>query len=669
MLSKSIIAFLVGSMWICGLGQHISEVSRLDLIWDRINHALMVDRNLVLAENRIDTMMIWAQDDEDIPQLAAAIHAKAQMHFYRGEYDECLQLTKVAQTYFKSFEPDQFLKANNMLAQVHQQKGNIDSVFYFLNIAKMGLHALGDSNAYVMTYNDLGRAFYFTGMLDSAAYYHTEQLRYISPQDSFNLFGTYINLLNIYQKLNDFDNSLEVADQAIGVSQGGNYPNSLARALSAKSKLLLSMGQIEDAETLAREAVALHEANGFKRNTLARYATLALALLRNEKFEEAAQALENIPDPENEQNLQFKAEYYLVALELAIEKNELVASERLISLCEEIVDSMDHKENEIRFHLLEAKYYEAIGSHQKAYKALLTHLKRNDSLISLRNQVIASNLRTKYQTAEKERQIVQQQLALNKAISQNKQILISMVALVLLGGIYYYFLTRQSRIRSMLQESEIVALKRENKLIAMQALLSGQEEERRRIAQDLHDNIGSLMTSLKMKVLGIQRDQQQNQLLNLVTEVDGIINQTTAEVRRISHNMTPVAMELTGLSGAVEDLGSQLNSEGIHADFEIEGLDAIGDKDRAVVVYRIIQELVQNVRKHSQADTCSLKTRIVGPKLELEFADNGKGLSQEIWEQAQGMGFKSIHSRVDYLEGDIRLKVDQGTQFYISLPI
>ncbi|MEM6632374.1 MAG: histidine kinase [Bacteroidota bacterium] len=669
MWGKTIIAFLLGSICIEGLGQQKETPARLDMIWDRINHALMVDRDLALAENRIDTMMRWAQSEGNIPQLAAATQAKAQMHYYRAEYDTCLQLTKVAQKYFEGFQPDQVLKSNNMMANVHQQQGNMDSVFYFLGIARKGLEALGDSNAYVMTYNDLGRAYFLVGKPDSAAYYHTEQLRYIAPKDSFNLFGTYINLLKIYRRLNDFDNSLEVADQAIAVSQGRKYPNSLARAKSAKAELLMAMGQNEAAEQLAMEAVELHEANGFKRNTLPRYATLAKALLRNKKLGEASAALGKIPNPEAEQNLEFKAGYYLTALELAIEGQDLEESRRLLKLCEALVERLGQKEIETAFRLLRAKYFIQIGLYREASAELFTYLEQNDSIISIKNQMIAANLRAMYETAEKEKQISNQQLALSKAQSRNMQILITLGALLVLGGVYYGFSKRQAHIKSALQESEIDALKRENKLIAMQSLLSGQEEERRRIAQDLHDNIGSLMTSLKMKVLGIQRDQAQTQLSNLVAEVDSIIDQTTTEVRRISHNMTPVAMELTGLSGAVEDLAHQLTTEGIRADFDLDSLEAVEDQDKAVIIYRIIQELVQNVSKHSQAVTCSLKSGIIGPQLVLEFIDDGNGLPQGDWSHAKGMGLKGIRSRVEYLEGEIHMENVEGTRFYISLPL
>ena len=666
---KTIVAFLLGSVYVSSLGQDTEAISRFEGIWNRINHALMIDRDLDLAQDRIDTMMTWAQREEDIPRLAMATQAKAQMHYYRAEYKKCLELTKVAQKYFEGFQPDQALKSNNMMANVHQQQGNMDSVFYFLNIAQQGLPALGDSNAYVMTYNDLGRAYFLVGKPDSAAYYHTQQLRYISPQDSFNLFGTYLNLLKIHQKLNDFENSMDVADRAIAVSQGGNYPNSLARAKSAKAQLLMSMGQKEVAEKLALEAVALHEKKGFERNTLPRYSALAQILLSNEKYDEAADALANIPYPDKENNLEFKAEYYLIALELAIEQDNLRESKRLLKLCEETISTLDQKEKENTFHLLKAKYFAAIGSHREAFSELLVHLRQKDSIVTVKNQMIAANLRAKYQTAQKEQQIANQQLALGKAKSQNSQIVISLVALLLLGSLLYGFSRRQAQIKSALQESEINALKRENKLIAMQSLLSGQEEERRRIAQDLHDNIGSLMTSLKMKVLGIQRNIEQTQLHTLVEEVDTIINQTSTEVRRISHNMTPVAMELTGLTGAVEDLGYQLKAEGIRVNFDLDGLDYRMEKTKAVIIYRIIQELVQNVSKHSQARTCTLKSERKNQKLILEFTDNGIGLPQGEWDHAKGMGLKSIRSRVDYLEGEIQVSTSQGTQYHISLPL
>jgi len=206
-------------------------------------------------------------------------------------------------------------------------------------------------------------------------------------------------------------------------------------------------------------------------------------------------------------------------------------------------------------------------------------------------------------------------------------------------------------------------------LIAMRSILSGQEEERKRIAQDLHDNIGTLMTTIKMKYIAIQRQVKGTSDNDDAAIVDDMLDQAASEIRRISYNMTPVAMDLTGLQGAVEDLESQLNLANIKSVFSIKDLDQIQDREKQVIVFRILQELVSNACRHSRASEAKVSTSILNDVLYLSVSDNGQGMSLSEWERGEGMGVRNIQSRVQYLDGTVSMSSANGTHFEIEIPV
>lgn len=674
-MRTSLILFLLYSCFVTAQSDHRKEIrvnqdtlTRSRLLWNKVVSALEKG-DFKLAEARMDTMLVWAKEDNDLKQLAYAAQAKGQMHFYRAEYDSCLYFTRLCQKYFREHDPAQALMANNAISYVHRQTGNLDSALHYLKIAESGLEKVNDSAAFVTTFNDLGMYYYKKGQMDKAVDYHIRQLTYINSSDSIKLFGSYINLTGIYQKLNDYDNAMEYAEKAISISDSPNFPSSHARALSSKANVLIQLKEYDKAIQIAKEAIEYQKKSGLTRNQLSRYTVLAQAYLRNDDLENSKAVLAKIEEPTNEKNLEFKLQYYLVAFELAIREKDKEEAKRLLAICDEITQKLGQKERSYTYKFLRAQYYELIGDSELAFKNLQEYGAAKDSVVSIQNQKIANSLKAQFETAEKEKQIALQKIELQKASNQNKLLVIGSAFLLFLAGVYFYFMRRQQRIKNDLNRTEIISLKKENKIIAMKSLLSGQEEERRRIAQDLHDNIGSLMSTIKMKVLQIQSNIEDVQKIAVVSEVDDMVNKAGNELRRISHNMTPVAMELAGLEGAIEDLEEQLNSQGILTDFKTMTLPTGFDKNKEVVIYRIIQELVQNVAKHSNANNCSLQSKLIGAKFLIEFSDDGDGFEINETDLNSGMGLKGIKNRVEFLDGNLKVSTEGGTRYTIEIPI
>ena len=316
--------------------------------------------------------------------------------------------------------------------------------------------------------------------------------------------------------------------------------------------------------------------------------------------------------------------------------------------------------------------YSNAGKYKKAFKYLQQYKSCNDSLTATEKLKEFKEIESKYDVAKKQETINAQKVKIrNYGLG-----LLGLLAIASIAGMFFFNYRKQNILKDKIaaqevkaKETEIESLKKENKLISMQSMIEGQEEERKRIAQDLHDNIGTLMTSIKMKFLSIQNEIESIQKMNIADELDGMINNASQEVRRISHRMTPKILEHAGLHDSVKELEVQLTENNIEVKSNIEALNGISNEKMELNIYRIVQEAYNNIIKHSGATKVSIVTKKTENELVIRIRDNGKGMSQEKWNDKNTLGLNGIKSRVNYLNGEIKLVEDSGTHFKITVPL
>lgn len=314
---------------------------------------------------------------------------------------------------------------------------------------------------------------------------------------------------------------------------------------------------------------------------------------------------------------------------------------------------------------------------EEAYNYKLLQASMQDSLTSEKMQQNIAELEIKFETEKKERELVEQKIDLDNKTRESNQSRYALIALGILSLIllvfFRYRLKSQKTIASQteaLQLQKITDLQQKNKLLAMSSMIEGQEAERLRIAKDLHDSLGGLLSTVKAHFTTIQNEIIQLEKFNLTEKTNVLIDEACAEVRRISHNMMPQALSISGLKGAIEDLGDQLQEQGYITTVELTNLPEKIDPTREVMIYRLLQEILSNIRKHSNAKTILLQLLGHQNEINIIVEDDGEGFdySEEI--KKGGLGLKSINSRVQYLDGTINwdTKLDKGTTINITIP-
>jgi signal transduction histidine kinase len=226
--------------------------------------------------------------------------------------------------------------------------------------------------------------------------------------------------------------------------------------------------------------------------------------------------------------------------------------------------------------------------------------------------------------------------------------------------------------REMKEKERLATLIEAQKDAHMKALMQAQDNERKRIASDLHDSLGSLLSSVRLRFNGLQNDffvrvpeksQRFDDSLKLLDEA-------IDELRQISHTMVPVSLSRFGLQSALQSFIEQVSASGeLSMNLQILGLDRRLPEEMEVRVYRICQELVQNVIKHARATTVRIQLILHKDSLNIMVEDNGIGLQKD--RLMRGFGFSTIQSNVDLFKGtfDIESQPGKGCLVLIDLPV
>jgi len=302
------------------------------------------------------------------------------------------------------------------------------------------------------------------------------------------------------------------------------------------------------------------------------------------------------------------------------------------------------------------------GDYKSAFNYHKLFSATNSQFINIENTRQLSELSVKFETEQKQKLIQQQQFE----ISKRNYWLFGSFALLLLAAAVAYLIFRNNRYR---QEKRLQAEIHKQQEIATRSLFEGEQKERIRLARDLHDSIGQMLSVVKMNVSNLNYQYQDNGTLTGTLE---LVDKTIAEVRNISHNLIPEELNF-GLFTAIENMCDKINSSGatkVKMDIPGDMREYQFEKANELSIYRIVQEVLNNMVKHSQANLIVINVLRNDNSLIINIRDNGKGFDTSKINELKGLGWKNIAARVNMLDGKLQVRSEQltGTQIEIIIP-
>ena len=283
--------------------------------------------------------------------------------------------------------------------------------------------------------------------------------------------------------------------------------------------------------------------------------------------------------------------------------------------------------------------------------------------ISLNNNDYIQNITKQY--LENENKLLKQELKLNKSIKEKQIFYLLVTALALISvGIYYFFKQRQT-----LKNKEIQTLKQNQEISNLEALIDGEEKERKRIAQELHDGLNGDLAAIKYRLSAIEDNELAKDDRERLLKSIEMIDSACAQVRGISHNLIPTSIRDFGLVETVNQYCAKINaSYALKIDFQYFGNPAVLNKNKETVIFRIIQELINNISKHSKATAAMVQLNFHDDELFITVEDNGIGFNSNSVQS--GLGLKNINSRIQFLEANLEVNsTENGTSFHITVDL
>jgi len=311
-----------------------------------------------------------------------------------------------------------------------------------------------------------------------------------------------------------------------------------------------------------------------------------------------------------------------------------------------------------------ADYLKAMGRAQESLDLLSEYTELADSVARSRYNTGVAGAQVRFETAEKERRIAEQDQALALAAAEDRRksvqrnALIGATAfLVLIALLLYRSMRNRQRLATQqkeLHDKQVDQLLAQQELQSINAMLEGQESERDRMGRDLHDRLGSMLGGIKANLAALEdrvqamREDQQYQ------KVNKLLDQTVSELRQISHDMAAATLSRFGLEKALNDLRDTLHINGrLHVELNTFGLDQRLERSMEIAVYRIIQELVSNVLKHAKASELTIGVTRAPGRLSVVVSDNGVGFDPS--SVSSGMGLSNVRSRATAIGATVQV--------------
>ncbi|MCZ4223342.1 tetratricopeptide repeat-containing sensor histidine kinase [Pedobacter rhodius] len=322
--------------------------------------------------------------------------------------------------------------------------------------------------------------------------------------------------------------------------------------------------------------------------------------------------------------------------------------------------------NRIQIFYALAKTFEELKDSDGAYEWLEKYSKLNDSLAKSNLETKVNALEIRFRNAESRKKIAALNAANEKANldAKNSRLInwllgsISLFMFIVFALTFFFYQNR----KKLEAQKEQVRVSR--------AMLLGQENERVRLARDLHDGLGGMLASIKINLSDFASEKKISDadLNQIIKRLDSSIK----ELRRIAHNMMPEMLLKFGLESSLRDLCASLISETLQINFQCLGISPNLIIQEQIAIYRIVQELLSNVVKHSNAKNALLQCSQDDQVFFITIEDDGKGFNPDGLAEQPGIGLNNIKSRVAYLNGTLEIlsKDSQpGTSINIELHV
>lgn len=612
-----------------------------------------------------------AKDDTSKIRLILLI----QKIYATSNFDSSFYFLNQASALAAKLKTDKFeYTINNKFSIYYYFNSNFEKSIEYAMKAKSIAEKQNDLTLLARSYNNISGIYNHFNRPKNAIEFTLKGLEYAEKAKDSTTFASYnISASETYGQLRQFDKALVYAKRGIEFGKKFDDIGSVIIGLNNLSVFYSQLNKLDSAVLANEEQLKLAKEN--QNIVYLNYALINLCYnnFRNgnlsavKKYaDELVVQIQDYPDKQltTEANVAFafsligQQKYAKAAAELekgikiAAADNNTISLENLYKACA------------VNYYL------------QGKIKEAELYTFKTDSVLRVRNldelNLYEQDLATKYETEKKEAQIKLQQAQLNQKSLLNYVLIAGAIALLLILLLSY----RNYKHRQKLQQVKIDELEKEKLLTATEAVLKGEEQERSRLAKDLHDGLGGMLSGIKYSLNNMKGNliMTPDNALAFERSID-MLDSSIREMRRVSHNMMPEVLVKYGLDIALKEFCNEIDRSGVmHISYHSMWMEKITiDQTTAITLYRIVQELVNNAIKHSGGKNVLVQLHYATQEhlLTITVEDDGNGFDIANLKQQSGIGWSNIENRVQFLKGklDIQSEANKGTSVLIEIAI
>ena len=529
--------------------------------------------------------------------------------------------------------------------------------------AKTGLGLaikLNNKNAAAILLRTIGKAWYTTGKYDSAAYYYDKAAGIIEKKGmEYLLARDYADLGQAYIRLKNYDKAIQFYNLSVLYATKTGQRQLLMLVLKQLGFAYEAKQNYREALNYLRQSHDIADSLDFvkktRENTSEAYSRNFMGDVLGsikQKGETEQDILKIINTKKSlTDTLALSINYFNLGILYRSKRMSPQAFDALQN-CLQYATQINYTDMQSSALNALADMYEQIGD----YRQSVIYTKKQMALAAAginKNSKTIDELQAKYEITQREDQVLQQQFEITKRNYWVAGIFIILLLMLIIAFIYY----KQTQ------------LKQRN--IAMRAIIATEESERKRIAQDLHDSVSQTMTAAKMNlaVIGGELPFVDDEQRKRFEKAIGLVDDGFREVRTISHNMMPWALNQTGLARVIEQFIKNIEGGAIDINFFSKGFDAPFNDTIEIILYRVLQESVNNVMKHAGASSVDISLIKDEENISLTIEDNGKGFDTTNPEIYKGMGLNNLQSRINFLKGKVEFSSQPGKGTLVSIYI
>ena len=567
-------------------------------------------------KSEYDTALIYTQEHMKIAEelkdnslLLNGYFSIGNIHARQGKYATAIEnYLKVLKHWDGNGNNRTYVLALGNIGECHRRLNNMELAIYYLEQELVLAEEISDYSGRAQARRELGYIYLEQGDIDRAFEYQSQALEIVKDITPVQESDCREALIKIHILKKEYDKALEHGEHCLRLADKFGDPNMYVLAWISLSDIYLKQESYQECEVMATKA---WDTDSTSVDTAPR-AALNIAY--------ANMFLGN-----KDKAIQF--------FEKHNEINKIKSQRSFHNALSDLEVKYETEKKELRIASLEKQkqYYIWLGS---AGTILLLFA---FFALFYRNRLIIQ----KRKVAEQQKELAEKQMVLAE---QQREI---------------------AEQNNKLAEQQIKQLEKDKQLIATQAILDGEAAERSRIAKELHDRLGGILSATRLKFKEFSKDNEEKHSAENYNIAIDLLDQSITELRMIAHHLMPDSLMRYGLRVSIEDFCKAISI----ADFQFYGSDSRLDKHFEIALYRSAYELINNAVNHAEATAINVQLLIDNGLVSLTVKDNGKGFDPK--KTSSGTGLENIRTHISVFNGkmDIYSSSDNGTEVCIEFEI